>query len=150
MSKLGQILVEKQLISRSQLEDAMTIQILGRKKLGELLVLKGLIHPQELQIALQEQVAQQIQEAVSLNDGQSILTWRREQNTYQATYSDELSQLTFVIQPKIRNSAQKETDYQVCYQYQSSNGVMISEYCGTRRSFKAAKQIAEATLKQLL
>ncbi|MFB2879582.1 hypothetical protein [Floridanema aerugineum] len=53
--KLGWILVNKKIISQTQLESVLTIQFRNNKKLGELLLEHQLISPNELQQALKEQ-----------------------------------------------------------------------------------------------
>lgn len=53
--KLGQILVRKQLISLSQLEQILTFQSSSPQKLGELLVTQRLIGEEDLRQAIKEQ-----------------------------------------------------------------------------------------------
>lgn len=53
--KLGWILVNKKIISQTQLESILTIQFRSDKKLGELLLEQKLISPNQLQQALKEQ-----------------------------------------------------------------------------------------------
>ena len=54
-TKLGWILVNKKMISHSQLEFALNLQFCENKKLGELLVEQKLISREELELALKEQ-----------------------------------------------------------------------------------------------
>ncbi|MGL5081726.1 MAG: hypothetical protein ACRC8A_09590 [Microcoleaceae cyanobacterium] len=53
--QLGQILVQKQLVSTDQLYEALSLQISCSKKLGEILLESGTIHEQDLRQALKEQ-----------------------------------------------------------------------------------------------
>jgi len=53
--KLGWILVDKKIISQTQLESVLTTQFRHNKKLGELLIEQNLISPKQLQQALKEQ-----------------------------------------------------------------------------------------------
>ncbi|MEB3282645.1 MAG: hypothetical protein VKK42_27375 [Lyngbya sp.] len=53
--RLGQILVRKQLISFSQLEQILTLQSSYSQKLGELMVMQGLIEHKDLKLAIKEQ-----------------------------------------------------------------------------------------------
>ncbi|MEB3282387.1 MAG: hypothetical protein VKK42_26065 [Lyngbya sp.] len=55
MMKLGEILMRKQLISLSELEQALTLQSSCSQKLGEILVGQGLIQKGDLELALKEQ-----------------------------------------------------------------------------------------------
>ncbi len=55
MTMLGQILMQKKLISSSQLEAAIALQASSSKKLGELLIMQGLLQENQLQQALKEQ-----------------------------------------------------------------------------------------------
>jgi hypothetical protein len=52
---LGEILLKHQLISSSQLEEIIRLQTTESKRLGELLVERGLLSRQEIERALQEQ-----------------------------------------------------------------------------------------------
>jgi hypothetical protein len=52
---LGEILLKHQLISSSQLEEIIRLQATESKRLGELLVERGLLSKQEVERALQEQ-----------------------------------------------------------------------------------------------
>jgi hypothetical protein len=52
---LGEILLKHQLISSIQLEEIIRLQVTESKKLGELLVERGLLSRQEVERALQEQ-----------------------------------------------------------------------------------------------
>mgnify|MGYP000199753304 CR=1 FL=1 len=63
-SKLGQILLEKGLISEEQLESALTQQEESRDDnlLGEILIEKGFLQWEELRAALQKQVKASIPE----------------------------------------------------------------------------------------
>ena len=54
-AKLGWILVNKKIISPTQLESALNLQSYENKKLGELLVEQQLISSEELELALKEQ-----------------------------------------------------------------------------------------------
>ncbi len=150
MTKLGEILVQKQLISESQLEHAIESQAVGRQKLGEILLAKGLIQPNDLHIALQEQIRQQTQ-AVGLPIHQHpILTWKQNEQIYQGTYTNEFGQFIFFIHPDLNPANEFNTGYQVCYYRPLSDGMFVSETCGTRTTLKAAQQLAEVILKQLL
>ncbi|WP_235440912.1 hypothetical protein [Limnoraphis robusta] len=55
MMKLGEILIRKQLISLSELEQALTLQSSCSQKLGEILMGQGLIQRGDLEQALKEQ-----------------------------------------------------------------------------------------------
>ena len=55
MVKLGEILVRNNLISLSELEQALKLQSFCSQKLGELLVQQGLIQVRDLEQALKEQ-----------------------------------------------------------------------------------------------
>ena len=55
MVMLGKILIRKNLISCSQLEQAIALQYSSSQKLGELLMMQGLIQERELEEALKEQ-----------------------------------------------------------------------------------------------
>jgi hypothetical protein len=147
MLKLGQILVEKKLISSAQLQDVIKLQNLGQKKLGEILVLQGAIRPEELRKALQEQLEQQSHE-YQLKTG--ALTWETQEDNYQATYGDELGVFIFTIHPKKLASLPPETQYQVNCQFQLLDETVMHEYCGTVETLEAAQQLAEEKLKDLL
>jgi hypothetical protein len=147
MLKLGQILVEKKLISSAQLQDVIQLQTLGKKKLGEILVLQGAIRPEELQRALQEQLKQQ-SEDYQLKTG--ALTWESQDDDYQATYGDELGMFIFTIQPKKLESLHSEIQYQVNCEFQLLDETVMHEYCGTVATLEAAQQLAEEKLKDLL
>ncbi len=54
-AKLGWILVNKKVISQTQLKIALNIQVYENKKLGELLIEKELISREQLEQALKEQ-----------------------------------------------------------------------------------------------
>lgn len=147
MLKLGQILVEKKLISSAQLQDVIKLQNLGKKKLGEILVLQGAIRPEELRKALQEQLEQQSQEYQSKT---GALTWETQEDDYQATYGDELGVFIFTIHPKKLASLPPETHYQVNCEFQLLDETVMHEYCGTVATLEAAQQLAEEKLKDLL
>ena len=53
--KLGEILVDKKLLTIEQIQSALSVQRYMGKKLGELLLEKNLIGADELNMALQEQ-----------------------------------------------------------------------------------------------
>ncbi|NEQ38901.1 MAG: hypothetical protein F6K40_22555 [Okeania sp. SIO3I5] len=53
--KIGEILIRRQLISQTQLDQAIEIQTSCREKLGELLIFQGWIQQNDLEIALREQ-----------------------------------------------------------------------------------------------
>ena len=53
--KIGEILIRRQLISQTQLDQAIKIQASCRQKLGELLMFQGWIQPDDLEMALREQ-----------------------------------------------------------------------------------------------
>ncbi|WP_293139441.1 hypothetical protein [Okeania sp. SIO3I5] len=55
MMKIGEILIRRQLISQTQLDQAIEIQTSCREKLGELLIFQGWIQQNDLEIALREQ-----------------------------------------------------------------------------------------------
>ncbi|MEB3339474.1 hypothetical protein [Okeania sp.] len=55
MMKIGEILIRRQLISQSQLDQAVNIQVSCRQKLGQLLMFQGLIQESDLEVALKEQ-----------------------------------------------------------------------------------------------
>ncbi|MBE9228800.1 hypothetical protein IQ264_25645 [Phormidium sp. LEGE 05292] len=54
-TKLGWILVNKKIISQTQLESALNLQFYQHRKLGELLLEQQLISSEELELALKEQ-----------------------------------------------------------------------------------------------
>ncbi|MDJ0518082.1 MAG: hypothetical protein QNJ74_18150 [Trichodesmium sp. MO_231.B1] len=53
--KMGEILLRRQVISQSQLKEAIDIQTSMHLKLGELLMFQGWIKPENLEEALKEQ-----------------------------------------------------------------------------------------------
>ncbi len=53
--KMGEILLGRQVISQSQLKEAIDIQTSLHLKLGELLMFQGWIQPENLEAALKEQ-----------------------------------------------------------------------------------------------
>jgi hypothetical protein len=52
---LGELLVRKKVITRSQLRECLAIQRYTKQKLGEIILEKRLLSPQELNLILQEQ-----------------------------------------------------------------------------------------------
>ncbi|WP_443190408.1 hypothetical protein [Pseudomonas indica] len=54
-SRLGQILLTKGLITRSQLDEAITLQLTKKQRLGEILIAQGLISERQLKKALKKQ-----------------------------------------------------------------------------------------------
>lgn len=54
-SRLGQILLTKGLITRSQLDEAITLQLTNKQRLGEILITQGLISERQLKKALKKQ-----------------------------------------------------------------------------------------------
>ncbi|MCY1282123.1 hypothetical protein D9M70_309490 [compost metagenome] len=54
-SRLGQVLINKGLIDRAQLDEAMRLQQQSRKRLGEILVDQGLVSERQLHKALKKQ-----------------------------------------------------------------------------------------------
>ncbi|KRW60013.1 hypothetical protein [Pseudomonas sp. TTU2014-080ASC] len=54
-SRLGQILINKGLITRQQLDAAITIQLTSNKRLGEILIEQGLLTERQLKKALSKQ-----------------------------------------------------------------------------------------------
>lgn len=54
-SRLGQILLTKGLITRSQLDEAITLQLTNKQRLGEILIAQGLISERQLKKALKKQ-----------------------------------------------------------------------------------------------
>ena len=147
MLKLGEILVEKKLISSAQLQDMIELQILGQKKLGEILVLQGAIKPEELQLALKEQIEQQNQEDQLHSQ---VLNWRIQENIYQADYGDELGRFIFKIQPKKQDQLESDGVYQIQLEFHFLDEKIMSENCGNASTLQAAQQLAEEQLKQLL
>ncbi|MGB3513103.1 MAG: hypothetical protein WBA93_28590 [Microcoleaceae cyanobacterium] len=55
MIKIGEILIQRQLISQVQLKEVIEIQTSSRRKLGELLMFQGWIQQNDLEAALKEQ-----------------------------------------------------------------------------------------------
>lgn len=147
MLKLGQILIEKKLISSAQLQDVVELQLLGQKKLGEILVLQGAIKPEDLKMALQEQIEQQTQE-YQLQIG--ALNWKIKDNLYQATYGDELGVFIFKIQPQQLEPCHPEMNYHVYCEFHLLNEKIMRQYCGTATTLTLAQQLAEEKLKELL
>lgn len=147
MLKIGQILVEKKLISSAQLQDIIELQALGQKKLGEILVLQGAIRPEELKIALLEQIEQQTQE-YQLQIG--ALTWKIKDDLYQATYGDEMGVFIFTILPQQLELCYPEMNYDVYCEFHLLNEKIMGEHCGTAATLQAAQQLAEEKLKELL
>lgn len=147
MLKLGQILVEKQLISSAQLQDVLQIQSLGRKKIGEILVLQGTLNLEDLKIALQEQIWQ---ENPSVQYQTTILNWEIKGDQYQATYGDELGLFIFTISPKNSQPVHSCLKYQVQCELRLLEEKIMSEDCGVASTLQAAQQLAEEKLKQLL
>ncbi len=147
MLKLGQILVEKRLISSAQLQDVIQLQILGQKKLGEILVLQGAIRPQDLQTALQEQIEQQSREYRLKS---RILTWQILEDFYQATYGDELGVFIFRIIPEKSEQFNRAIEYQVHCEFKLLDETIMREYCETAATLEAAQKVAEEKLLELL
>ena len=148
--KLGQILVQKRLISSDQLKQAMHLQVFGRKKLGEILISQGAIQPEELQQALEEQRSQPYPNPQPFYR-QKILKWNQVGNTYKAVYQDELGTLIFVIKSEKTSYLFQDKIYQLSYQYQLANETLFSDtYCGCRETLLEAQQLAECQLRQLL
>ncbi|MCY1526106.1 hypothetical protein D9M68_611100 [compost metagenome] len=54
-SRLGQILINKGLINRSQLDSAIQLQLSSHKRLGEILIEQGLLSERQLRKALKKQ-----------------------------------------------------------------------------------------------
>ncbi len=146
MMKLGQILVQKQLISVSQLKEAIEIQSIGRQKLGEILVRQGAIPAEVLQTTLLEQIEQEW----GLIPPIKLLKWSVKDNCYQAIYTDELGVFVFIITPEIHSGCEKKIWYEVRSQYQLSDGTIAGEVYGLRETLQAAQQLAEEQFKQLL
>jgi hypothetical protein len=65
--RLGEILIEKKLITKAQLHDVLLEQKIGDGFLGRLLVDKGLITNQDLMVALSEQFAIPIMDIKNYN-----------------------------------------------------------------------------------
>ena len=147
MLKLGQILIEKKLISSAQLQDVIELQILGQKKLGEILVLQGAIKPEDLKMALLEQIEQQTQQ-FQLQIG--ALTWKIVDHLYQATYGDEMGVFVFTIQPQQLEACHPEINYHVYCEFHLFNEKIMGEHCGIAATLQAAQQLAEEKLKELL
>ncbi|MGB3535832.1 MAG: hypothetical protein WBA13_20235 [Microcoleaceae cyanobacterium] len=147
MLKLGQILVEKRLISSAQLQDVIQLQILGQKKLGEILVLQGAIRPQDLQTALQDQIEQQSREYQLKSQ---ILTWQIVEDIYQATYGDELGLFIFRIIPEKSEQFNTGVEYLAYCQLQLFDEIVMNDDCGTAATLEAAQQLAEEKLLELL
>lgn len=54
-SRLGQLLIDKGLISSAQLDSAIKLQLTGNKRLGEILVEQGLVSERQINKALKKQ-----------------------------------------------------------------------------------------------
>ena len=147
MLKLGQILVDKKLISSHQLQDVLELQLLGRKKIGEILILQGALNLEDLKTALQEQIRAESDD-YQIKSG--ILNWHVKDHMYQASYGDELGLFLFIIQPQTFNLINASTQYEVRCELRLLEEKIMSEYCGTTTSLQMAQQLAEEKLKQLL
>lgn len=70
--KLGELLVQAELISEADLEKALKSR--SKKRLGDRLVKQGLIDREQLQLAVEEQIKEVIYEIIRWQDGRFTFT----------------------------------------------------------------------------
>ena len=78
-SRLGQLLIDKGLISSAQLDSAIKLQLTGNKRLGEILVEQGLVSERQINKALKKQTNLRLTAALiaALISPLSISNWPR-------------------------------------------------------------------------